>query len=50
MGKIEREIKILNVDVGKIKSTLKEKGIMPKGKFIQDIYIHLIYLRLMNYI
>ena len=38
MGKIEREIKLLNVDVNKIKSTLEEKGIKPKGKFIQDVY------------
>ena len=38
MGQIEREIKILNVDVNRVKSTLKEKGIEPKGKFIQDVY------------
>lgn len=38
MIQIEREIKLLNVDVNKIKSTLKEKGVNPKGKFIQDIY------------
>ena len=38
MGQIEREIKILNVDVNHIKSTLKKKGIEPKGKFIQDVY------------
>ena len=38
MGKIEREIKLLNVDVNKIKSILEEKGIKPKGKFIQDVY------------
>ena len=38
MGKIEREIKILNVDVNHIKSTLKKNGIKSKGKFIQDVY------------
>lgn len=38
MGQIEREIKLLNIDVNKIKSILKEKGIEPKGKFIQDVY------------
>ncbi len=38
MSKIEREIKLLNVNVNKIKATLEEKGIKPKGKFIQDIY------------
>ena len=34
MGQIEREIKLLNVDVMKIKNTLHEKGIEPKGKYI----------------
>lgn len=38
MGQIEREIKILNVDVNKVKSILQEKGIKQKGKFIQDVY------------
>ena len=38
MGQIEREIKVLNVDVNHIKSTLKKKEIEPKGKFIQDVY------------
>lgn len=38
MGQIEREIKLLNVDVNKIKSIFKEKEIEPKGKFIQDVY------------
>lgn len=38
MGQIEREIKLLDVDVNKIKSTLKEKCIEPKGKYIQDVY------------
>ena len=40
MGHIEREIKILKVDVEKVKSKLKEKGIEPKGKFIQDVYTY----------
>ena len=38
MGQIEREIKLLNVDVNKIKSILKKNGIEPKGKYIQDVY------------
>ena len=38
MGHIEREIKLLDVDVNQIKSILKEKGIKSKGKFIQDVY------------
>ena len=38
MGQIEREIKVLNVHVNHVKSTLKKKGIEPKGKFIQDVY------------
>ncbi len=38
MEQIEREIKILNIDVNEIKSILKAKGIKPKGKYIQDIY------------
>ena len=38
MGQIEREIKLLNVDVNKIKSALEKNGIQPKGKFIQDVY------------
>lgn len=38
MEQIEREIKILNVDVNKIKSILENNGIKSKGKFIQDIY------------
>lgn len=38
MEQIEREIKILNVDVNKIKSILREKGIELKGKYIQDVY------------
>lgn len=40
MGQIEREIKILKVDVDSVKRKLKEKGIEPKGKFIQDIYTY----------
>lgn len=38
MGQIEREIKLLNIDVNKVKSILNEKGIKAKGKFIQDVY------------
>ena len=38
MGQIEREIKLLNVDVNKIKSALEKNGVQPKGKFIQDVY------------
>lgn len=40
MGQIEREIKLLNVDVIKIKSILSEKGIEPKGRYIQDVYTY----------
>ena len=38
MENIEREIKILNIDVNRIKRVLKENRIEPKGKYIQDIY------------
>lgn len=38
MSQIEREIKLLNVDVQKVKSILKKQGIEPKGKYIQDVY------------
>ena len=38
MENIEREIKILNIDVNRIKRVLKENKIEPKGKYIQDIY------------
>lgn len=38
MGQIEKEVKILNVDVNKIKNVLKNAGVEPKGKYIQDIY------------
>lgn len=38
MSQIEREIKLLNVDVIQIVSRLHEKGIEPKGKYIQDVY------------
>jgi len=38
MGQIEREIKLLNVDVNKIKSILEKNEIKPKGKYIQDVY------------
>lgn len=38
MAHIEREIKLLNVDVQKIKKVLDDKGIKPKGSYIQDVY------------
>lgn len=38
MENIEREIKILNIDVNRIKRVLKENRVEPKGKYIQDIY------------
>lgn len=38
MSQIEREIKLLDVDVNKIKSILKKNGIESKGKYIQDVY------------
>ena len=38
MEQIEREIKILNIDVEKLKKTLSEKEFVSKGKFIQDVY------------
>lgn len=38
MSQIEREIKILNVDVNHVKSVLKKKGIEPRFKYIQDVY------------
>ena len=40
MGKIEREIKILNINVNEIKSILEKKGIKSKGKYIQDVYTY----------
>lgn len=38
MGQVEREIKILDVDVKEIIHKMRELGIEPKGKFIQDVY------------
>jgi adenylate cyclase class 2 len=38
MSQIEREIKILKVNVESVKEKLKENGIVSKGKFIQDVY------------
>ncbi len=40
MKQVEREIKILKIDVEKVKNKLKENGIKPKGAFIQDIYTY----------
>ena len=40
MGNIEKEIKILNIDVFKILNKLEELGIKTKGKYIQDIYTY----------
>ena len=38
MNQIEKEVKILNVDVQKVKKVLELNGIKPKGKYIQDVY------------
>lgn len=38
MSQVEREIKVLKVDVNKVKNRLKEFGIDAKGKYIQDVY------------
>ncbi len=38
LGQIEREIKLLNVDVNNIKAILEKNNIKPKGKYIQDVY------------
>lgn len=38
MSQIEKEIKILDIEVQKIKAILAEKGVLPKGKYIQDVY------------
>lgn len=40
MGNMEKEIKILNIDVFKILNKLEELGIKIKGKYIQDIYTY----------
>ena len=38
MSQIEREIKLLDVNVKKVVRNLHENGIEPKGKYIQDVY------------
>ena len=38
MSNIEREIKILNIDAKRVMLKMKELGVKPKGKYIQDIY------------
>ena len=38
MSQVEREIKVLKVDVNKVKNRLEEIGIEAKGKYIQDVY------------
>lgn len=38
MGQVEREIKILDIDVKKIMKKMEELGVQPKGKFVQDVY------------
>ena len=38
MSQIEREIKILNVDIDKILQKMRDLGVEPKGKYIQDVY------------
>ena len=38
MSNIEREIKILNVDAKRVMLKMKELGVKPKWKYIQDIY------------
>lgn len=48
MGKIEREIKLLNVDVNKIKSTLEEKVLNQKVSLFK-MYILLTCQLLMSY-
>lgn len=54
MASIEREIKIINVNVQNIKKILNEKGIKPKWQYIQDIYtfdlprIEIIYSNAVN--
>lgn len=40
MEQIEREIKLLDIDVNKIKTILKQNGIKSKGKYIQDVYTY----------
>lgn len=38
MEHIEKEVKLLNVDVNKIKRIMEEKNINIKEKYIQDVY------------
>ena len=40
MENIEREVKILNVDVSLIKEKLSHLGVTPKWQYIQDIYTY----------
>lgn len=44
MGNIEKEIKILNIDVFKILNKLEELGIKTKGKLFK-IFILMAYLK-----
>ena len=54
MASIEKEVKILKINVQKIKKILENKGIKPKWKYIQDIYtfdlprIEIIYSNALN--
>ena len=38
MSEIEREVKILNVDIKETITKMNKLGVSPKGKYIQDIY------------
>lgn len=38
MSQIEREIKLLNVDVKQFIQMMKKLGVEPKGKYVQDVY------------
>ena len=40
MPKIEKEIKVLNINVDKVKDKLKEIGATDKGKKDQKIYVY----------
>ena len=40
MSKIEKEIKVLNIDVDQVKDKLKEIGAKNKGKKEQKIYVY----------
>lgn len=54
MASIEREIKIIKIDVKKIKKKLEENGVKPKWQYTQDIYtfdlprIEIIYSNAVN--